>query len=171
MNALKENFPDWGEALDEMQGNVSEFVDKRLGGVVTEERASELIDERVNGLGRGINQETLGMARKLVRIDIAHEGWEETIKEDDFEPWLNDQTAEVRDYYASDKPGDVIKMLDLYKKRNEEVELDLTDPDPADETTQSRLRKSVPATGRGTRTPQQRQPTEEEDFQAAFDES
>lgn len=138
---LKEMFKDWSEEF-----NAADAIDERITGRFAAERA-ELAKTTPNV------DALMNKARSLARIDSKHPNWEADIYAPeggfapDFAAWRTTQPPEVQALGASDKPGDSIKMLDMYYDHRKTV--------AEKQKKDQRLESAIPAKG----TPGQRQPT------------
>lgn len=105
---LKEDFPEWAEAMDERLGSMAParaFDPTQIQG---------LVDERLSKAQQDFDRKL--QAIQMERIEEKHEGWLEKINTPDFAAWMNAQPAEVKALAESDKPRDAIKMLDLFEQ-------------------------------------------------------
>ena len=107
---LKEDFPEWAEAAEERFGAMSAGSGPDVDAITT--AASRAAVESVTPTVK----EAVAEARRLAQVDLAHEGWEETISTAAFGTWLGSQKPEIKDLAASDRPKDAIKLLDSYKE-------------------------------------------------------
>ena len=106
--ALKQDFPEWGDAI-------SEFVETKLGSVTgkasgpSAEEIEQLVSQRTEAatstLRRQLN-ETL--------VSVAHKGWKNDVKTPEFAAWYAAQRPEVQALAGSEDGLDAIQMLDLY---------------------------------------------------------
>lgn len=113
LDALVADFPDVGEALIELRdhfANVTKQIPK-----VDEDAIAEKAAQRAAERAGATSKELVAQARALARIDLAHDGWEETVNTPEFGKWLDAQPAETQALASSDKPKDSIKLLDSYK--------------------------------------------------------
>jgi hypothetical protein len=53
---------------------------------------------------------------EFAKIELAHPGWQRTVRSTDFEAWLQRQPASVRSLTASEHASDAILLLDLYQR-------------------------------------------------------
>lgn len=105
-NKLKEEFPDWATATEH-------FVEGKLNAVKLppqDSGAIEALKSEVVGLQSSVNR-TLAE----LHVAIAHRGWQQTVKTEDFKTWYGAQPREVQALGASDAPDDAIRMLDLFE--------------------------------------------------------
>lgn len=105
---LKEDFPQWAEAMEERLGSLSPsraFDPNQLQALVGEQlsKAQQIFDQRIQAI-------------QMERIEEKHEGWLEKINTPDFVTWMNNQPAEIKALADSDKARDAIKMLDLFEQ-------------------------------------------------------
>lgn len=148
--ALKEDFPEWAEAMEEQSAYLERKIKSEISApenVVTREEAEALVQ-------RGISLAVIGMR---------HPGWESTVGSEDFYGWLNDQKAAVRDLQHSQDPDDVIRLLDLYKGQGR------IPAESAESPNRRRLENAIPPTSGGA-SPTDRVLTMEEAFRQGFEE-
>jgi hypothetical protein len=105
---LKEDFPEWAEAMDERLGSLAlpRAIDpNQIQGLFGEQlvKAQQEFDQKIRAI-------------QIERIEEKHEGWLETINTPDFAAWMNTQPAEIKALADSDKSRDAIKMLDLFEE-------------------------------------------------------
>ena len=109
-NALKKEFPEWGEAIEE-------FVTASRGAQgapVDTEALRKQIKEELSAEFAPAIQAARDEGRALANIDRAHEGWEQLVVTPEFGSWLDAQPSDVKALSESSKAADAIKMLDLY---------------------------------------------------------
>lgn len=106
--ALKKDFPEWGEAI-------SEFVETRLGGVAQQapgpspEDIEKLIAERsAAATAEAVRQ----INEKLVTM--RHPDWRAKVKTPAFGSWLQSQPADIQALVGSEDGLDAIRVLDLF---------------------------------------------------------
>jgi hypothetical protein len=120
---LKEDFPDWAEALDE---RLAEQAANNKPQTVDQEALKKGVFDSLTPTLQQIRAELRAEAsrevRELAKIDAKHEGWEDTVKNPAFNTWMESQTAEVKALASSDKSADAIRMLDLYATHLKAVE-------------------------------------------------
>ncbi len=102
-DALKKEFPEWGEAIDEVLA----------ANMAAAPAAPADLDQQVEARVTAAIQQ-----REIARVERRHPGWLETVKTEEFKAWREKQTAEVQALGASDLSDDAIEMLDLFAKRN-----------------------------------------------------
>ena len=149
MSALRENYADWADAIDEQ-------------GIAIGAHVLEQIPNRAD-----IVQE----ARQLAVLDLKHEGWEDTINTAEFAGWLKDQTPENRALIDSSSGKDAVTLLDLYVESNKPAPTptpnegeDLRQVEKKKKST--RLESAVQPTGGKTNRPTS--DTEQQEFDKAF---
>lgn len=116
---LKEDYPDWADVMEaELAAVRSEIaasktpagLDEKALDAALKSRLAEMRDE----IRKESKAEVVKEARVLARIDLAHDGWEETINTPEFEAWYGAQPKEVQALSASGSAKEAIRMLDLY---------------------------------------------------------
>lgn len=105
---LKADFPDWGEAMEEL-------VASRLGGTPANQPAVNL-DEVAGAIFEQtqLTREQLTRELEMAKVELKYENWTEDVKTDDFKAWMAVQADEVKSLAQSDKAKDATKMLGLY---------------------------------------------------------
>lgn len=107
-DALKKDFPEWGEAI-------SEFVETRLGGLAPQaqgpspEDIEKLVAERT---AAATTQAVRQINEKLVTLK--HPKWREKVKSPAFAEWLPTQPADIQALIGSEDGLDAIRVLDLF---------------------------------------------------------
>lgn len=156
MRTLREDFPEFAEAMDErlqsMQGPDLEEYKQKVSSA--EQRAATTEQELVN-----LKREFIGM-----NISQVHPDWQEVASQPDFHSWVNQQDDSVKRVFndPAPKPADAIKVLSDFKAAYQSS----TAGKSAGRRTTRRLEDAVSPTqgqssGRGRK-------TEEEEFNAAF---
>jgi len=123
---LKEDFPEWAEAVDERLADLQRSLPREapVNPADLEAQIAKRVEERIQTSTQAARDE----ARVLAVIDAKHDGWEETINTPEFAAWYRTQPAEIQRLSASPKAKDAIRMLDLYaehtKKQAQKAERD-----------------------------------------------
>ena len=109
---LKEDFPEWAEAVDERLADLQRSLPREapVNPADLEAQIAKRVEERIQTSTQAARDE----ARVLAVIDAKHDGWEETINTPEFAAWYRTQPAEIQRLSASPKAKDAIRMLDLY---------------------------------------------------------
>jgi hypothetical protein len=108
-------------------------------------------------------------ARVYARIDIAHDGWESTLKTPAFKTWFTTQAPDIQALGASDKAADVIRVLDAFTEHQKSAAASAEEAaakKEREEANQKRLNAAITPTGKprtGTGTT-----SAEDAFEAAF---
>ncbi len=148
LDALRTEFPEWAEALDELAENYGP-TETVAPDTFTKQEVATLVQDAVK------------QGRELAKVDAAHPGWEELRYTPEFTHWRESQPEETQKLADSSKAADAIKMFDLYKEAT-------TPAAPANKgKSEERLKRSVAPQTTGA-APVQHVPTEEEDFLAGF---
>ena len=100
-NALKEEFPEWTDAMD---SRISERLAEATKNLQPAQQEGELVDLDAEFRKRA----TLQVLRK-------HKDFYDIIKSEEFDAWRKTQSAEVNALGASDLAEDAIEMVDLFK--------------------------------------------------------
>ena len=143
---LKEEFPDWADAMDERIAAESAAIARRAQVVDVEainQGAAKAASERLDALRVSI----LNEADELACVRRSHPKWKSKVKTDGFKVWLDVQAPEMQALADSRDADDAIRLLDAYDKHAEGEAERLK--------RQQRLESAIPAKG----TPSQRTPT------------
>jgi len=105
---LKEDYPDWTEALDEKLTQLRAAIPAATTVDV------EAIKKEVTALTKEQLAEMKTEARQLARVDSKHEDWEATVNSPEFKTWFETQAPEVKALADSHNAKDAIKMLDAF---------------------------------------------------------
>lgn len=162
MTALKGEFPEWGEAMDEMMT----ALESRLEGVKPVDTDS--LKESVLTEVKTSTEETLREYRELVKIDSKHPGWEDTVATEAFQQWMAAQPEDVQALAASDKAADAIKMMDVYQEhvqQNEQQQQQQQNQQQRQQQNKQRLESAVSPTGTKVKPSAK---TEEQEFEEAY---
>lgn len=108
--ALKADFPEWAEAMEERLAAVQAIPTAPAQAEVAAQMRAELEAE--------FNQRLLQNSRAAMSavVEMRHEGWVKTVKSPEFQAWRATQSPEVNALGASENALDAIKLLDLYKE-------------------------------------------------------
>lgn len=163
MDALKDDYPEFFEALQESMNQVVKSVPKVDVAALESKFEKQLLETtRRSGM----------IARQLARLDMAHPSWEQDVETDQYKDWLYLNASKeihgktIQALSESDSANDALKVLDAY--------YEASNPDlPAPEDQVSRQRKTrrladaeQPTSGRA---PVKKQPeTEQEAFERAL---
>lgn len=149
-DALKTDFPEWTEAMEERFAIERAELLKQLPKPAT-------VD--VDGIRNGVNESVsaaIKRARQYARVDAKYESWEEDVHTPNgeltpkFAAWMKTQAPDIQALADSENASDAIKMIGLY--------YDDQKAQAARDKKQQRLESAIPARG----TPGQRQPTQSE---------
>ena len=105
---LVEQYPEFGEAFEE-----------RLASVQGQGPAAQnlTIDQVAAHTSQAVAA-AVARANDEMTVEFRHPGWQDLTQTPGFVGWVQRQQPEVVKLYSSDKPGDVIRLLDLYKEAN-----------------------------------------------------
>jgi hypothetical protein len=158
LKQLKEEFPEWAEAIEETRDLVMKQmpdVDKyRVQIQQLEQRAQQLSQDSVRNAY---------LARQMARLDMTHPDWEQTIRSTPYQNWLRTQPNEIQALTQSENAVDALRVLDSYVAHAEQSPLTAQ----SRQSSNRRLSSAIAPTG--GRTPVRSIPqTEHEAFLAAF---
>lgn len=155
---LKEDFPEWAEGTDR---RIDRRVEERLAKLVIPPAvdADGLKKELTGTMQEIVAQATSkakAEARELAKLDLKHEGWEETVKAPEFAAWQQTQAPELQALAQSNKAADAIKMLDAYAAHRRTV------AEATEKAERSKKRLEGAITPKGVATPATRNISEDE---------
>lgn len=105
MARLKEDYPEFGAALDEAAQEQTRAVRDALAQA-----------KPAGAAGAGVTQQDLDALRREFAVERAHPDWQGTVKTPAFAGWLQGQAREVQMLAASDSPQDAVRLLDLHRE-------------------------------------------------------
>lgn len=157
MAALRQEYPEWGDAIEELVLAATDHVSQTIPDPDT---IRNMVEE----------------ARQKAIVDVKHPDWEETVSTEEFKQWLDAQDDKTRALAYSTRGMDAVRLLDLYKERelNHRQDDDPAGDRPADEpddNARSRadaLRKAMQPRGRGARASARATASEDEEFVRSF---
>lgn len=154
LEALKGEFPEWSDALDEQVGAMEVRLNERFDPEGIQKGVAESLSVQV---GDALTNSTARL-RQVLQVDMRHPGWEEDINTTDFQDWKSAQPDSVQALADSTLARDAISLLDKYKGAKKTA---------ADKTAaKSRLAAAVAPTRGGTAA--QAGPSEEDDFVSEY---
>ena len=113
-DTLKEEFPEWAEAVDKRFEAQKADLKKELG-------LPEGITEKLAALEKsGANTEEITALKTEFRkeiVSVRHPNWEATVKTPEFKTFFDTLDADTQKKAYSEKPADAIQLLDLYHDR------------------------------------------------------
>lgn len=160
LNALKETFPEWGEALEEQVDSLEQ------------EFSSKLDSNDVPGM---IESSVSQMAQEMherIKVYAAYPRWETIYNSEEFTKWKEVQPEDIQVLEDSPYGDDAVKMLDAYhehierEKKSESEKQHEEDKKEVQTKKRQRLASAVQPT-KGKVAPASREMTEEEAFLAA----
>lgn len=120
MKALREDFPDWADAIDEaVTGGMSQLEQSILAKVKPEK-----VD--TSGFATVDSVTKIGFAA----ISAHHKTWKKDVVTPEFSQWLEAQPDDVRALAGSDDPEDAIAMMDKFYASRPSKDEPPTKPDP-----------------------------------------
>lgn len=114
--AIKEDYPDWAEALEER------LAEEKRAAPVDLEGFQKKVDESVGSLNSTLRAE-LRRAHETI-VEIKHPDWRKDVNTNEFKNWFNGQTNEMKALAASESAVDAIKLLDVYKSSTKKSKQD-----------------------------------------------
>lgn len=149
LKELVNDFPEWGE----MQ---SEFIDL-LSDRVARPEDIEAVRQESTQTARS----EMAKLRQMVRLDMSHPDWEQTVQTPAFAEWITTQDEGLQQKFQSDSATDAITVLDAYQQH-----LNPPKQQQSNSSNQRRLESALAPETTGAATHSAR--TEEQEFQEAF---
>lgn len=154
MAALRADFPEWAEALEEYGNQIISRIPQNVD--------VGAINQRLEHTHQAV-QDSANRARQLARLDMTHPDWEQTIQSETYTNWLLNQPQEIQALTESVNAADAIRVLDAFKETLTASQSTL----PASRRQNQRLEQALSPTSGRTVTRRQHM-TEEEEFVKAF---
>jgi hypothetical protein len=125
-NKLKEEFPEWSDALEQRLSSLGGGVDvESIRKQVREEALSEFTAREA--------------AKRDAAIEEAHENWRDTMNSPEFKEWFGKQPADKQSkWWNSHSEHTIIKMLDTYESAQQQSGASAPAPVPAPAPAQAR---------------------------------
>lgn len=129
---IKEDYPEWAEAMDERL-SAFKVEPPKIEGFVSKEDFEKQVGQ--------IRESVRADVRTSIHEDLVedmHEGWKQTVSSDEFKGWFKAQPANVQALANSPRARDAIRLLDSFKaakqdaankaeeQRKKDAELDAT---------------------------------------------
>lgn len=105
--AIKEDYPDWAEALEER------LAQEKPAAPVGLDEIQKKVDESVGSINNSLRTE-LRRANETI-VEIKHPDWRKDVNTGEFKAWFNKQPAEMQALAGSENAVDAIRLLDVYK--------------------------------------------------------
>ena len=112
---LKEDFPEWADAIDGRLAASSARLSKELPKLQDE------LKKTIKGI-----EDNFDRKLELRTVEFYHNDWEQVRDSADYKTWIQSQSDELKDGHQSSKAIDAIKVLNAYKefKKPKEAEPD-----------------------------------------------
>lgn len=153
---MKDDFPEVGEAMEEMMG----FMRQEFRGEL--QQRTQKFDQFIGRLQQQQAQNAINS--ELAKIREAHNDYETTVETPEFQDWVSKQAPKVREQLTSWSSADVIDLLDRYEAAKAPPQVGKP---PQQARSQERLRQA--ATPSGIQRAATRRPGVPDNFEAAFD--
>lgn len=114
--AIKEDYPDWAEALEERLAQEKRAVPVDLDEI------RKKVDESVGSMNNSLRTE-LRRAHETI-VEIKHPDWRKDVNTGEFKAWFSKQPSEMQALAASENAVDAIRLLDGYKSSIKKVKQD-----------------------------------------------
>lgn len=114
--AIKEDYPDWAEALEERLAQ-----EKRAAPVDLDEIRKK-VDESVGSINNSLKVE-LRKANETI-VELKHPDWRKDVNTNEFKSWFNKQPTEMQALAGSENAVDAIRLLDVYKSSSKKTKQD-----------------------------------------------
>lgn len=113
--AIKEDYPDWAEALEERLAQEKRAVPD-LDGI------QRKVDESVGSINNVLRTE-LRRAHETI-VEIKHPEWRKDVNTKEFKSWFESQPNDLKQLAASENAADAIRLLDVYKSVSKKTKQD-----------------------------------------------
>lgn len=113
--AIKEDYPDWAEALEERLAQ-EKHAAPDLDGI------QRKVDESVGSINNTLRAE-LRRAHETI-VEIKHPEWRKDVNTSEFKSWFETQPADLKALAASENAADAIRLLDVYKSVSKKTKQD-----------------------------------------------
>lgn len=160
LEALREDFPEWAEAIEESMNSVLSRVKvpSSSGG----EKSFEELRAELNSARQQIES-----FESTIPLYVRHPTWRQDVNEPGYRNWLAVQPPETQAKHFSDNVEDAIALLDQYKAFREQASEPNTPAENPGRQTNRRLESAVtPTDGRSVNRPGRK--SEHEEFLEAF---
>jgi len=106
---LKEEFPEWGQAIDGRLAAERAEISKKMGLELT---------EKLNAIKEEIQRSAPGETGNIQEmiLDVAHDDWREVIRTPEYQTWLAQQPDSIKQLTNSPLAKDAAKVLREFKK-------------------------------------------------------
>lgn len=150
---LKEEYPDWAQAIEAKLAAQSADIKKHLPDV------SE-IRQSVSGIKDAMITDA-ALERRLV--GFAHPGWESTVKSKEYTAWLSGQPADIQHkHYNGASADDAVFVLNKFK----EFQSSKKSPEEIEAARNKRLDQSVMPGGKKKKPPKSEADLSDQEFRA-----
>lgn len=110
---LKEEFPEWAEALDELQAEMVSRIPKI--DFTQQMKLEQKFSQQLEGQKLEAQRQAF-LARQMARLDMEYPDWEATIVSEPYKQWLSQQPEEVKVLTNSERAVDALRVLDAYSQ-------------------------------------------------------
>lgn len=118
--SLKEDFPEWAEAMEE---RLSAVLAQAKPGAAPAVNVEEIKAALAGDVGEAIS-EGLGQAEERAYVRMKHPTWRTTVNTPEFKSWLGTQPADVKSLAESEVGDDAVKLLDTFDAHKAKVAAD-----------------------------------------------
>jgi len=130
LESLRNEFPEWAEALDEQASRTEQRILDRMPKLDGYATKDEIVD-----------------FKKTLPVLIKHPTFEDDIKTEDFSKWFSSQSEDVQALAQSESPKDAISLMDRFYER------DKAPPTTKPTNQQERLKKTLAPDTSGGKAP------------------
>ena len=158
---LKEDYPEWADAIDKRLTAQREEIKKELG--ITGTLKQEI--EALKGAGASdekIQEIKVEFSKQLV--SLAHPKWETKVKSKEFTDWIGTQADDVKTKCTSWNASDAIEVLDMFDGRENGGRKQKTADEIARGRRERLLRAETPSAGRVRRPSKQEDDMSDEEY-------
>ena len=135
---MKEDFPEWAEALDERLATLRPGAAAPVDVESIKKEVAGDVDTRI--------AQATAVAEESAFIRLKHPGWKATVRTPEFKAWHDTQPDDVKALAASNNGDDAVKMLDAFEVHRKAAAAAAA----ARERQTNRLERAIPVKGSGS---------------------
>lgn len=109
--AMKADFPDWGEAIDELLNHRLAGLQPPSAPAFDPAQVESLVAQRVEATKASLQGEL-----EAYKVELKHGDWRGTVNTPEFKAWFDAQDATTKLLADSSKGADAIRLLDKFEE-------------------------------------------------------
>lgn len=138
---MKEDFPEWAEALDERLAALRPSAAAPVDVEGIKKEVAGEVDTRI--------AQSVDAAEERAFVRMKHPGWKATVKTPEFKDWYDKQPEDMKAKAASNNGDDAVTMLDAFEVHRKAAAAAAA----AKERQTNRLERAIPVKGSGAAPP------------------